>query len=119
MSNTAFQFVPEQIVPKLAKLKPYVLLILKKGENYGMSDTPRIIQSEHLPYVFKQREEDGIMVLTMPIMDNSTDFTAIAIYNTTDKEKVKNLVDSDPAVMAGIFNYEIVSSIGLAGDTLP
>src|SRR6185369_3085505 len=104
MTNTAFEFVPEQIVPKLAKLKPYVLLILKKGENYGFSDTPRIIQSEHLPYVFKQREEDGIMVLTMPIIDNTTEFTAIAIYNTTDKEKVRELVEKDPAVMAGIFD---------------
>ena len=118
MSNATMEFVPEEIIPKLAKLKPYVLLILKKGENYGMSDTPRIIQSEHLPYVFKQRE-DGMMSLTMPIMDNSTEFTAIAIYNTTDKEKVRELVVKDPAVMAGIFDYEIVSSVGLCGDTLP
>ena len=117
MSNPAFQFVPEEILPKLSKLKPYVLLILKKGENYGMSDTPRIIQSEHLPYVFKQRE-DGMMLLTMPIMDNSTEFTAIAIYNTTEKEKVIALVKKDPAIMAGIFDYEIVSSVGLQGDIL-
>jgi uncharacterized protein YciI len=116
MSNSAFQFVPEDLLPKLASIKPYILLILTKGENYGISDTPRIIQSEHLPYVFKQRE-NGIMLLTMPVMDD-TNITAVAVYNTTDKEEVRKLVAKDPAIEAGIFNYEIVTALGLPGDTL-
>ena len=116
MSNSAFQFVPEDILPKLVAIKPYVLLILKKGTNYGISDTPRIIQSEHLPYVFKQRE-GGIMSLTMPVMDD-TDITAVAVYNTADKEEVRKLVMKDPAIEAGIFDYEIVTALGLPGDNL-
>lgn len=115
MSN-AFEFVPEEVLPKLANIKPYVLLLLTKGENYGINDTPRIIQSEHLPYVFKQRE-DGIMLLTMPVMDDSN-IAAIAVYNTTDKAEVKKLVDKDPAIQAGIFNYEIITALGLPGDNL-
>ena len=117
MSNTAFPFVPENLLANLSKIKPYVLLILTKGENYGMVDTPRIIQSEHFPYVFKQREE-GIMSLTMPVMDESN-IAAVAVYNTTDKEEVRKLVENDPAVKAGVFNYEIVTGLGLPGDTLP
>lgn len=117
MSNTAFPFVPEQLLANLSKIKPYVLLILSKGENYGMSDTPRIIQSEHFPYVFKQREE-GIMSLTMPVMDD-TNIAAVAVYNTTNKEEVQKLVEGDPAIKAGIFKYEIVMGMGLPGDTLP
>src|SRR5690349_13644338 len=69
MSNPAFQFVSPEIMSKLASLKPYILVVLTKGENYGLSDTPRIIQSEHLPYVFQQRS-DNQMVLTMPVKDN-------------------------------------------------
>ena len=118
MSSPAFQFVSPEIMSKLANLKPYTLAVLTKGENYGFSDTPRIIQSEHLPYVFQQRS-DNQMVLTMPIKDNDSNLAAIAIYNTTDKEEVKRLLDKDPAIMAGVFDYEIVTGIGFPGDKLP
>ena len=118
MSNSAFQFASPEVLTKLASIKPYVLVILTKGENYGLSDTPRIIQSEHLPYIFEQRR-DNEMVLTMPVMDNNTNIAAIAIYNTTDKEEVKRLMDKDPAIMAGVFTYEIVTGMGLPGDRLP
>ena len=87
MSNPAFAFTSPEIMSKLASIKPYVLVVLTKGENYGLSDTPRIIQSEHLPYIFEQRR-DNEMVLTMPIMDNETNLAAVAIYNTKDKERV-------------------------------
>jgi hypothetical protein len=56
-TNPIFQFASPEVLSKLATIRPYVILILTKGENYGLSDTPRIIQSEHLPYVFQQREE--------------------------------------------------------------
>ncbi|AEV96747.1 hypothetical protein A4D02_29345 [Niastella koreensis] len=118
MSNPAFAFTSPEIMTKLATIKPYVLVVLTKGENYGLSDTPRIIQSEHLPYIFDQRR-DNEMVLTMPVMDNNTDLAAICIYNTKDKAEVKRLMDSDPAIRAGVFNYEIVTGMGLPGDKLP
>ena len=118
MSNPAFQFMSPEIMTKLASIKPYVLVVLTKGENYGLSDTPRIIQSEHLPYIFEQRR-DNEMVLTMPVMDNESNLAAVAIYNTKDKEEVKRLMDKDPAIMAGVFNYEIVTGMGLPGDKLP
>jgi hypothetical protein len=43
--------------------------------------------------------------LTMPVMDNNRNLAAAAIYNTTDKEEVKRLMDKDPAIMAGVFTY--------------
>jgi uncharacterized protein YciI len=118
MSNSIFQFVSPEIVTKLASIKPYIVVVLTKGENYGLSDTPRIIQSEHLPYVFNQRDNNN-MVITMPIMDNESSLAAVAVYNTTDKDQVKKLMDKDPAVMAGVFKYEIVTGMGLPGDRLP
>ena len=116
-TNPMFQFASPEVLSKLATIKPYVILVLTKGENYGLSETPRIIQSEHLPYVLQQRE-DNIMILTMPIMDNNTNLAAVAVYNTTDKEKVQQLVDKDPAIQAGVFDYEIVTGMGLPGDQL-
>lgn len=118
MSNPMFQFASPEVLSKLASIKPYVILLLTKGKNYGLSDTPRIIQSEHLPYVLQQRE-DNIMVLTMPVMDDKTSVAAVAVYNTTDKERVQQLVEKDPAIQAGVFDYEIVMGMGLPGDKLP
>ena len=109
--------VPQELLPKLASLSPYTLVVLRKGPNYENEDTTGIIQAEHLPYVFKQREE-GHMVLTFPIQDQ-TELAAIGIYNTLDKELVKSLTVEDPAVKAGVFTYEIVSGVGLKGDILP
>ncbi|OQP62305.1 hypothetical protein A3860_28480 [Niastella vici] len=117
-SPAAFQFVSPEVLTKLATIKPYILVVLTKGENYGLSDSPRIIQSEHLPYIFEQRRNNQ-MVLTMPVMDNNTNLAAVAVYNTTDKDEVQRLLDKDPAIMAGVFDYEIVTGMGLPGDKLP
>lgn len=118
MSNPATQFLSPETMTKLASIKPYVLVVLTKGENYGLSDTPRIIQSEHLPYIFDQRR-DNQMVLTMPVKEDNSKLAAIAVYDSTDKEEVKRLMDNDPAIMAGVFDYEIVTGLGLPGDQLP
>ncbi|HEX9511456.1 MAG TPA: YciI family protein [Puia sp.] len=117
MSAPNLEFVPQELLPQLAKIRPYVLLLLTKGANYGRPDTRRIIQSEHLPYTFQQRAE-GILALTMPVNDD-TRIAAIGIYAGRSKEEVKKLVEDDPAVKAGIFEYEIVNSMGLQGDVLP
>jgi uncharacterized protein YciI len=118
MSNPIFQFVSPEILTKLASIKPYTVVVLSKGANYGLSDSPRIIQSEHLPYVFDQRDNNQ-MVLTMPLLDNDSSLAAITVYNSTDKEEVKQLMEKDPAVQAGVFNYEIITGMGLPGDKLP
>jgi len=102
----------------LAKLKPYVLLLLTKGPHYFDADARRILQSGHLPYTFQQRDE-GVMVLTMPIYDDNTQLAAVGIYSGLTKEEVKARVDDDPAIKAGLFEYEIVHSMGLQGDMLP
>jgi len=101
---------------QLAKLNPYILVVLYKGENYHKDDTPDIIRSQHLPHIFKQKEA-GILSIAMPVRDE-TNIAAIGIYNLTDKEQLKDWLEKDPAVIQGIFTYEMLSSIGMQGDTL-
>src|SRR5258708_35586136 len=116
MRGLNLEFVPQELLPQLAKIRPYVLLLLTKGANYGRPDTRRIIQSEHLPYTFQQRAE-GILALTMPVNDD-TRIAAIGIYAGRSKEEGKKLVENDPAVKAGVFRYEIGKSMGWAGRVL-
>jgi uncharacterized protein YciI len=117
MSTPNLEFVPQELLPQLARIRPYILLLLTKGPNYELPDTRRIIQSEHLPYTFQQRKE-GILALTMPVNDN-TRIAAIGIYTGLSKEAVTARVENDPAVKAGIFEYEIVNAMGMQGDVLP
>jgi uncharacterized protein YciI len=116
MSTRNFEFVPPEILPKLAAMNRYTLIILTKGENYEQEDTRRIIQSEHLPYTFKLREQ-GKLLLAMPVNDD-TSIAAIGIYASADKAEVEELAKQDPAVIKKIMNYELLSTIGLKGDTL-
>jgi uncharacterized protein YciI len=118
MNTPNVEFVPPELLPRLAKIRPYVLLLLTKGPHYLDADARKILQSGHLPYTFQQRDE-GVMVLTMPVYDNNSRIAAIGIYNGLSKEEVKDRVEKDPAVQKGIFEYEIVDSMGLQGDTLP
>ena len=78
-------FVPPSILEKLANLKPYILMLLKKDPLYNSPDTQKIIQAEHLPYLFKLREE-GIVAISIPVRDD-TDIAATPYIQTTGKMK--------------------------------
>jgi hypothetical protein len=112
----ALPFVPEHLESRLAAIKPYLLLILKKGENYAMDNSKKIIQSEHMPYLFELRDK-GIVDISFPVIDE-TEVAAIAIINSTDKNTISQHFDNDPAVKAKIFTYELFNGMGLKGDIL-
>lgn len=116
MENPNFQFVPADILPQMANMKPYTVLILKKGPQFTSEAAQQIIQAEHLPHLFKLRNE-GKMLLSMPVMDNS-DIAAVGIYDSLDKEELKKITEQDPAVQKGVFTYELLNSVGMKGDTL-
>ena len=116
MENPNFQFVPQDILPQMAIMRPYTILLLKKGPQFTSEEAQKIIQAEHLPHLFKLRNE-GKMLLSMPIMDN-TDVAAIGIYNSLDKAELAALTETDPAVQKGVFTYELLNSVGMQGDTL-
>ncbi len=111
-----FQYVPQELLPRLVDLTPFVLVVLRKGPHHGEDKAIEIIQGEHLPYIFKLRD-DGFMLLSFSIMD-TTDIAAISIFNTQSKAEVKDWLEGDPAVQQGIFTYEILSGMGMKGDTL-
>lgn len=116
MAIPDLRFTPPHILARLNGMKPYILLVLTKGANYDSPEGRRMIQSEHLPYLFEFRDK-GSVLLSMPVMDESG-ILAIAIYNSTDKNEVKTIIDNDPAVKAGIFKYEMLTAMGIKGDAL-
>ena len=99
----------------LSTSKNYTIVILRKTEKINEPGTDKI-KYEHGKRNFKLRKE-GIMPIVCRIDDNS-DISGIAIFNRNSKE-VKQIMDKDPGVIAGIFTYEVHICSSFPNDKLP
>ena len=105
----------EYMMGMLGKSKPYSVVILKKGPDYNLPERQQIVW-EHGRRNFELREA-GLLSVVCPVMEEN-DIRGIGIFNA-DKEKVKELMDGDPGVQAGVFLYELHPSRSFPGDALP
>jgi uncharacterized protein YciI len=106
------------IQKKISSGKQYCLFLYLSGLNHNQSEAEsEKLQQEHLRYLFKLRDE-GVLILNGPVTDE-TSLWGIGIFNCTDKEIAKRLLDADPAVKAGRLIYEVYSWFGLPSDKLP
>ena len=96
-------------------MKSYVLVTLKTGPN-DEKITDKKTRSEifkgHFSNMTKLAEQ-GLLVLAGPLME-SPPKRGMFIFNVSTKEEAMKLVESDPAVKAGIFVYEIDKYYGSA-----
>lgn len=100
---------------RLAKTRPYTAVILKKGPEYHMPQAGPVIW-EHGRRNFQLRAE-GILPLACPINDG-TDMAGIGIF-TTPPERTREILEGDPAILAGVLVYDIHPVIGFPGSVLP
>src|SRR5579864_565461 len=99
----------------LAKSKQYCLLILKRGPKANDPAAKQIIW-EHGRRNFELRAA-GSLCIVCPVNDGS-DVAGLGIF-TTDAEETKRIMDGDPGVQAGIFEYELHVCRSFPGDALP
>jgi hypothetical protein len=99
----------------MTKIKDYTVVILKGTKKIKEPGTEKIIW-EHGRRNFKLRKE-GILSIVCPIRDES-DINGVGIFNRNPDE-VKEIMDEDPGVIAGIFTYEIHLCRSFPGDNLP
>ena len=98
----------------LTKSRPYSLMILKAGPNYGTDGSDRIVW-EHGRRNFSLRA-DGLLSIVCPVPDD-TEVCGVGIFNT-ETDEVGKLMDNDPGVQAGIFTYEVHPCRSFPGDAL-
>ena len=96
------------------KTKNYTIVILKSTKKIIEPNVEEIIW-EHGRRNFQLREE-GILSIVCPITDESG-ISGIGIFDRNPYE-VKEIMDGDPGVIAGIFTYEIHPCRGFPGDKL-
>lgn len=111
MSTITNEFMQQM----LAKSKTYSIIILKKGHNDNLPGANQIVW-EHGRRNFELREA-GLLSIVCPVMNND-DYKGVGIFNAAE-EKVKEIMNEDPGVKAGIFIYEIFTARSFPGDALP
>ena len=99
----------------LSKTRKYCLVILKAGPNKHQEGADKIIW-EHGRKNFELRA-DGLLSIVCPVSDGS-EISGIGIFNAPIEE-VKKLMDEDPAIKAGVLNYEVHVCRGFPGSSLP
>ncbi len=103
----------EYMQGELAKARQYAVVFLVKGPNYETADQSLIWQ--HGRRNFELRAA-GQLDIVGPMPDGGT-VKGLCIFNTSPEETAK-IMDGDPAVAAGIFNYEIHGLKSFPGDAL-
>jgi hypothetical protein len=105
----------EYMRDQLTKVKPYTLMMLRVGPNWDTADRDKIIW-EHGRRNMALRA-DGIMPIVCPIGDDSP-WCGIGIFDA-DEQETARIMDGDPGVRAGVFEYELHPVRGFPGSELP
>ncbi|MBC3765129.1 YciI family protein [Neptunicella marina] len=113
--HTYNQQLAEQLGADQYGMKSYVLVILVTG-----SQDDKITDPQQREALFKghfanmsKLAENSKLVLAGPLMDAKPK-RGIFILNTASIDDAREMVEADPAVKAGIFNYELFNYYGSA-----
>lgn len=105
----------EYMYEMLPKTKEYTIVLLKPGPKADQPDIQKIIW-EHGRRNFALRA-DGLMPIVCPVTQE-TGVSGLCIFNASVEES-KKIMDGDPAVLEGIFIYEVHPCRSFPGDSLP
>ena len=87
-------------------LKPYYLVLLKKGPHRDQdSTTAARIQKEHLENI-NRMAQSGKLNIAGPFLDDG-DLRGVFVFDSSSEDEVRRLVEADPAVKSGRLTYEI------------
>jgi hypothetical protein len=105
----------EMMGTRLAATRRYTLMILKRGPNRSMPDVEKIIW-EHGRRNMALRLA-GHLAIVCPVSDGS-EICGIGIFKA-EPDAVRQIMDEDPGVQAGVFTFEVHPTRGFPGDALP
>jgi hypothetical protein len=97
-------------------MKPYTVAFLYPGPNYDALSDKAIpenlaLQAAHLEGV-RAHIVDGTQILAAPVMTPGSKVSALGIFHPhVSIEQVTEIMQSDPAIAAGRFTFEVVQAI--------
>lgn len=108
----------EQIMQEVSKGRQYVFVFFKKGPTPAVGQNEmQSLQMEHLKFLFNLKTEGKISVFG-PFLEGG-ELEGFAIFNETDLDKVKTIMETEPFMQRGMMKYEMVKWYGLPGMVLP
>jgi hypothetical protein len=108
-------YTDDMMRERLAQAASYTLVVLRQGEKYGTEDAERIIWEHGRRNMVLQA--DGLMPIVCPVGDG-TGLSGIGIF-VDGPDKVREIMDGDPAVQAGVLTYSVHPCRGFPGSALP
>ena len=112
MANT---ITDEQVHAMEPTARTYTAVILRDGPNRHAEEAEDVIE-EHRRRI-RQLRADGLLAIVCAV-DDDTEVDGIGIFDL-DAKRTRDLMDIDPGVRAGIFDYEVHTVLGYPGDALP
>jgi Uncharacterized protein conserved in bacteria len=96
-------------------MKPYTIVMLTTGPT-KIEDKAKMgeLMKGHLGNIGKLADEGKIIVAGPFLEQNKQTFRGMFIFNTKSKQEAEEWVNTDPAVKAGVFSYEIFPWYGSA-----
>ena len=104
----------EYMNDRIAKAKPYALIVLRPNPEYFAAESRPIVWEHGRRNMALQAA--GIMPIVCPVGDD--EISGIGIFNT-EPDEARAIMADDPGVRAGIFTFEVHASRGFPGDALP
>jgi uncharacterized protein YciI len=95
-------------------MKRYMLVILTTGPRTDLSDAERSeFFQGHMANIGRLAEA-GTLVVAGPLAKNDRGYRGIFILDVTTEDAARTLLQTDPAVAAGVFSFEVYGWYGSA-----
>ncbi|MFT3912376.1 MAG: hypothetical protein QM737_23315 [Ferruginibacter sp.] len=104
----------EYMQAMLATIKPYCIVLLRSKADPQVENIKSIIW-EHGRRNFALRAEGKICIVS-PV-SKEADVAGLYIFNTSEEETI-SIMKEDPAVIAGIFDFDVYPCMSFPGDSL-
>jgi hypothetical protein len=101
---------------RLGKAHPYTVVLLRKTAKFVRPDVDPIVWEHGRRNM--ALGEHGVLAIVLPVNDDPGDWAGLAIF-TASPDGVREIMDHDPGVQAGIFSYEVHPVRGFPGARLP
>lgn len=95
-------------------MKSYFLVMLSTGDS--IIEDQKIVQEHfqgHLKNIGRLSEE-GKLIVAGPLGKNENEYRGIFIFDVKQKEELREMLQSDPAIKAGLLSYTIYKWYGSA-----
>jgi hypothetical protein len=110
----------DQMQARLATVRPYSMVLLRKGPAYMAPEVRTPAQSGIVREHGRRNmalQAAGKLAIVGPLQGGG-DFVGVYIFTVPEAE-VRAIMDADVAYRAAIFTYDVMTMFGFPGDALP